>query len=346
MFTSDVDIRQAVQKYCQRVFSTDLSLDPPFVFSEWHTQIMQKMLSRADRKHTAKRVARRTAACLAAALVIFVTACVVSPRVWAAVRSWYVINIGPDQIVYEFEHKENDHAFLVVRPNTLPEGFKLKQLDEGDGYSIQNYDNASTGEYIDFRCHWITVREQAKLEGLIEKYGTTHLAIGYDVVFYQENGLNKMAWYDKYNLISYWVESNLPQEEIIAAFDNMEIHPPVYVPDWVPEGYELIDAYCDAANCDLIYLNAEIEDILAIGSTDLGWTQKLFIEGEGESRIVNINGIAGTVYWGEDYYKGTIMVLIDEKNNIGITIQTNRVDPELVIKIAEHLIKQGSIPIM
>ncbi len=338
MFTSDADIRQAVQKYCQRVFSTDLSLDPPFVFSERHTRIMQKMLSRADRKCTAKRVAWRTAACLAAALVIFVAACVASPRVWAAVRSWYVSIISPDMLVYDFNHEENDHAFLVVRPDNLPEGFIQTEHDEGDGYSKQAY-ASDTGEYLNFSYHWATVGELKKIERLEKKYGTIEIYLSQQAIVYTEKSINKLIWYDKYSKISYWAESNMDQEALIRIFkESIEMHPPIYEPTWLPEGYYVYDNYIDPAVCYVSYLNENTQDIISVDCSDLGETDRMFVFGDSDPLDLLVNNKPVTVYIHEDSWEGTDLVLIDDSANVVITIQTGIKDPELVTKIAESLI--------
>ncbi len=336
MSLSEADIKKAVHRYCQRAFSVDQSADPPFAFSKEHTQKMMLLLGRADRRHRIMSAVRYVVACLAVMIVVFAAACIASPSVWAAVRSWYVINIGPDQIVYEFEHGENDHAFLVVRPNALPDGFELTNIDEGNGYSIQYYENSKTEEYVKFSYHWLTVRERAQIEKLIDRYGTSHLSKGYDVVLYKEDGLNKLTWYDKYNCISYWVESNLPEDELIAAFDNMEMHPPVYMPTWLPEGYELVDNRYETA-VDLVYYNHESEDIIMITIEDYGWTEEVPVLGEGEYREITIKGNKGIVHWGGGLYEGTVLVFVDKNTNLLFFIQTGRIDADLVIRIAEHL---------
>ena len=38
----------------------------------------------------------------------------------------------------------------------------------------------------------------------------------------KQSGKNKLAWYDKNTLISYWAEGDLSEDGLIAAFDNME----------------------------------------------------------------------------------------------------------------------------
>lgn len=341
MYVSETEIKQAVHRYCQRAFSADMVMDPPFVFSQEHIQKMRKLLDRADRRRGLKRMMRHAAACVAAVLLIFFTACIVSPKVWAAVRSWYVVHIGPDQTVYQFEHIENDHAFLVVSPGALPEGMELKSIDEGNGYSIQEYENAKTGEYINFSYHWLTVRERAQIEQMVEQYETVQLGDGYEAVLYEDNGLFKLAWYEKYNLISYWAESNLSQEDLITAFGKMSMHPTLFVPLWLPEGYELVDREYEARTIDSVYMNSESGDIIIITIADYGIISQLPVWGEGESKDVFINGHEGIVMWGDGFYKGAAVFFIDRNENLVFTIQTGQIDPDMVIHIAENLLKSG-----
>ncbi len=337
MNITDAEIAQAVHRYCLRAFSEDLTMDPPFRFSERHIAAMSEILGKADKKKAAKRILTHIAIYAAAVLLIFAAVCISSPKVWAAVRSWYVYNIGPDQTVFEFEHIDHDYAFLVARPGTLPDGMALKSAEEGDDHCVLRYEDASCEKYLKFSYHWLTVRERRKIDKLTEQYGTISLAMGYAPVFYEEDGANKMAWYDTYSLIGYWVESNLSREEIVAAFDNMELHPPVYVPTWLPEGYELVDSYYDGASCDLVYCDNETSNLIMISVSDYGWLPQISVFGEGQKREVTINGNEGIVCWGDGFYEGTVLFVIDKEQNLVIHIQTSLINPDMAVEIAENL---------
>ena len=339
MYASEAEIKQAVHKYCQRTFSADLSADIPFVFSAEHVRRMQQLIGRADRRRGIRTVLKNIAAGVIIVLAVFSAVCSISPKAWAAVRSWYVMHIGPDQVIYQFEHKGNDHAFPVAGPGVLPEGMVQKSMDEGDGYCRKEYENGRTGEKLLFSYHWLTVREKAEIDRMAETHGTVHLAIGYDAVLYAENGKNKLAWYDKNTLISYWAEGDLSEDGLIAAFDNMKLHPPVYVPTWLPDGYELADSDY-GSSADLIYMDPDTEDIIWISTEDYGWVSQLPVWGEGETKDVTINGNEGIVMWGDGLYRGTLLVLTDRNRNLLVTIQTGRIDPDLVVDIAERLVIQ------
>ena len=271
-------------------------------------------------------------------LVAFAAACAISPKVWAAVRSWYVNIVSPDRLVYEFNHEENDHAFLVVRPDSLPEGFELTEIDDGDGYSNQVYKNLGTGEYLKFSYHWATVGDLKTLEKLEKKHGQISIFMGQQAVSYTENGLSKLFWYDKYTGISYRAESNIDQEALVNVFkQSIEMHPPIYEPTWLPDGYFLYDTYIDGGSCDVSYINDETGDIIAIDCGDLGIEDKLYVDGTGSFKAAIVNGKNAAVYWGQEPVKGTILVMIDEDHNTVITIYTGMLDPDLAVSIAEHL---------
>ena len=348
MSISEADIKLAVHKYCQRAFSEDLAADPPFVFSREHISVMQKMLGRADRSRSIRRVIKHAAICAAAVLVILVAACAVSPKVWAAVRSWYINIISPDKLVYEFNHEENDHAFLVVRPDNLPEGFELTELDEGDGYSKQTYSNAENGEYLKLSYHWATVGELRKIEKLEKKHGTVSIFMGQQAVLYTERGLSKLVWYDKYPQIIYWVESSMGQDALLNIFkDSIEMHPPIYEPTWLPNGYVVDDIYIDKGTVEISYINDNTSDFIVINCGDLGETESAFVLGDNVENVLNIdiNGINAAIYChNEGLFVGTDLVMIDETRNMVFTIETGSIDPDLVEKIARSLEKVGSIP--
>ena len=231
------ELKKAVHEVCLAMAAWDASPAVPYSFSKEYTDNLNRMLCASERRMKRKSLLLRVAACFVALLVAFAAACAISPKVWAAVRSWYVNIVSPDRLVYEFNHEKNDHAFLVVRPDSLPEGFELTEIDEGDGYSIQVYKNPGTGEYLKFSYHWATVRDLKTLEKLEKKHGQISIFMGQQAVAYTDNGLSKLFWYDKYSGISYWAESNMDQDALVIVFkDSIEMHPPIYEPTWLPDG--------------------------------------------------------------------------------------------------------------
>ena len=168
--------------------------------------------------------------------------------------------------------------------------------------------------------------------------------MGQQAVSYTESGLSKLFWYDKYSGISYRAESNLDQDALVKVFkDSIEMHPPIYEPTWLPEGYVLYDTYIDGGNCDLSYYNEKTGSIIGIECSDLGITDRLFIDGTGPSREMIINGTTVTVYCGQDNVKGTVLVMVDEIHNMAITMYTGMIDPDLVTSIAENLTIVNSV---
>ncbi len=338
------ELKKAVHEVCMAMAAWDVSPAVPYSFSREFTNNLNRMLCVSERRLKRKRMLLHVAACFVALLVAFASACAISPKVWAAVRSWYVNIVSPDRLVYEFNHEKNDHAFLVVRPDSLPEGFELTEIDEDDGYSNQVYKNPGTGEYLKFSYHWATVRDLKTLEKLEKKHGQISIFMGQQAVAYTDNGLSKLFWYDKYSGISYWAESNMDQDALVIVFkDSIEMHPPIYEPTWLPDGYVLYDTYIDGGNCDLSYFNEKTDSIIEIECSDLGITDRLFIDGTGPSKEMIINGTNVAVYWGQDSVKGTVLVMVDEIHNMVITMYTGMIDPDLVTSIAENLTIVNSV---
>ena len=338
------ELKSAVHEVCLAIAAWDASPAVPYTFSKEYTNSLDRMLCASERRLKRRRTLLRAAACFAAILIAFAAACAVSPKVWAAVRGWYVNIVSPNRLIYEFNHEENDHAFLVVRPDSLPEGFELADIDEGDGYSNQVYKNPGTGEYVKFSYHWATVRDLKTLEKLEKKHGQISIFMGQQAVSYTESGLSKLFWYDKYSGISYRAESNLDQDALVKVFkDSIEMHPPIYEPTWLPEGYVLYDTYIDGGSCDISYHNETTGDIISIECSNLGITDRFFIDGTGSSKEVLVNGMPATIHWGDGQYKGTVLVMIDEKQNLVISVYTGQVDPDLATIIAESLTRVDSI---
>ena len=332
------ELKSAVHELCLAMTAWDASPAVPYTFSKEYTNSLDRMLCASERRLKRRRTLLRAAACFAAILIAFAAACAVSPKVWAAVRGWYVNIVSPNRLIYEFNHEENDHAFLVVRPDSLPEGFELADIDEGDGYSNQVYKNPGTGEYVKFSYHWATVRDLKTLEKLEKKHGQISIFMGQLAITYEENGLSKLSWYDKYSGISYWAESNMSQDALISVFkESIEMHPPIYEPTWLPEGYVVDDIYIDGGICSVSYYNETTKDIIVIDCGDLGTEERIFVDGVGLSKDVLVNNIPATVYWGEQPYPGTVLVMIDESMNMVTTVYTGIIDPDLVVKIAEGL---------
>ena len=335
---SDREIKRAVHELCMAMAVWDASPAVPYQPSERFSSNLNKMLLVSEKRMKRKNRILKIAACFAALIIAFSVACAVSPTVWAAVRSWYVNIVSPDRLIYEFNHEENDHAFLVVRPDSLPEGFELTDLDEGDGYSNQTYTNESTGEYLKFSYHWATVGELKKLEKLKRKYGTVSIFNGNEAVSYSQQGLSTLTWYDKYSQITYWAESDLSVDDLASIFaESIEMHPPLYEPTWLPEGFVVCDIYVDKGGSTITYFSEKSEVFIIVSCDDQGETERVFVDGRGESKEVAVNGNKATVYWGEEPVPGTVLVMVDETIHMVFVIDTDVIDPELVIKIAESL---------
>lgn len=338
------ELKKAVHEVCLAMAAWDASPAVPYSFSKEYTNNLNRMLCASERRLKRKRMLLRVAACFVALLVAFAAACAISPKVWAAVRSWYVNIVSPDRLVYEFNHEENDHAFLVVRPDSLPEGFELTDIDEGDGYSNQVYKNSSTGEYLKFSYHWATVRDLKTLEKLEKKNGQISIFMGQQAVSYTENGLSKLFWYDKYSGISYWADSNMDQEALVNVFkDSIEMHPPIYEPTWLPDGYVLYDTYIDGGSSNIVYYNENTDDIIEVECGDLGTEYGSFVDGTGSSKETVVNGIPATVYWGLDQIDGTVLVMIDDTKNTIISVFAGMLGPDEVVSIAESLAVVDSV---
>ena len=332
------ELKKAVHEVCLAMAAWDASPAVPYSFSKEYTDNLNRMLCASERILKRKRMLLRVAACFVALLVAFAAACAISPKVWAAVRSWYVNIVSPDRLVYEFNHEKNDHAFLVVRPDSLPEGFELTDIDEGDGYSDQVYKHSGTGEYLKFSYHWATVRDLKTLEKLEKKHGQISIFMGQQAVAYTESDLSKLFWYDKYSGISYWAESDMDQDALVDVFkESIEMHPPIYEPTWLPDGYFLYDTYMDGGSCNLTYYNDTTDSIIVIECGDLGLEDRFYVDGTGSSKTVLVNNKPATVYWGQEQIDGTVLVMIDESRNTIISVYTGVLDPNLVVSVAKSL---------
>ena len=337
------ELKKAVHEVCLAMAAWNASLAVEYEFPASYKDRLCSMLVRSEKRIERKRTMLRAAACFAALILAFSVICAASPKVWAAVRSWYVYLTAPDRLVYDFNHEENDHAFPVVRPEDLPEGFALSTKDEGEGHSVQIYNNMNTGDYLKFSYQWATVGDIKKLEKLERAYNNVSIFMGQKAISYTENGLRKLAWYDRYSQISYWAESNMKEEDLINIFSaSVEMHPPFYEPTWLPEGYVEYALYIDKGESVISYINKETQDIITINSSDLGETDGLFVYGDGAEKpiIVVINGIEASVYCHKDgSFVGTDLVMVDESAKMVHTIQTGLIDLELVVHIAESLEK-------
>ena len=313
-------------------------------FSEKHERAMLAMFAGKNRRDRARRAARRISVCFIVLVVALLGSCLVFPGVRAAVSNWSLYVLEPDRVVYEFHHNEKDKAFVIARPSVLPAGFECVALDETPGRSLQRYEDRATGEYLIFDYHWLTVREQRKLNRLKNKYGVTHLYMDNEAVSYSEKGISKLCWSDSRGIIGFWAESNMYSEELIKAFSANSEHVAMFEPSWLPDGYKLCFQSADYGSRTLVYQDEFEQNKLYITVHDLGKTDYLFVEGEAASEDITINGRRGKIYIGKNGSQiGARLILIDDVENYIIKIDAGSAEKDIVIKVAEGLEKVDAL---
>ncbi len=92
---------------------------PVPLFSGQHDLRMRLILSVGKHRESRRNIRRSVAAVLLVLVLSFSMVMVFSTEARAAVRLW-LIKICSDIVEYEFYHTEDDHAYIICTPGSLP----------------------------------------------------------------------------------------------------------------------------------------------------------------------------------------------------------------------------------
>lgn len=344
--TSIESIREAAVIVGEALAAFDPSDYPLHVFSEKHESAMRRILSFIAGRKRKRPLAKRLIACLIALLILFAGAYIFLPSVHAAVNEWF-FTVWNNTMEFFFPHSGNDHAFPVMTPASIPDRFMLSSDKSGDGYRTLEYTDSTNGDYITFDYRWINEKRAEKLKQDIEKNGSVTLHHGYNALLTEGRNKTTLKWYEPQNMLGFSAESNIPADELIQAFSEMDIRLPEYEPTWIPDGFELVYENHGPTYTSLTYVNDETDGMIGFDYYDYG-NEDSFTGLLTDADIIeetNINGYKATlaytdktseVYDINNIYNGLALVWIDDEINI-IFIVSGSISAENAIRFSESI---------
>ena len=340
------EIQEAAIQAGEALAAFNTSALPSHVFSAGHESAMQRILSMAAGRKKRRPVLRHIAAAIIAIAVLFAGAYAFIPSVHAAVNEWF-FTVWNNTVEYFFPHSGNDHAFPVMTPTGIPERFTLSSDKSGDGYRTLKYTDSTNGDYITFDYRWINEKRAEKLKQDIEKNCSVTLYHGYNALLTESRNKTTLKWYNPQNMLGFSAESNIPANELIQAFSEMDGHLPDYEPTWVPEGFELIIQERDLGSTSFVYMQPSTSNIVALQYFDYGNEDTIGSElAKGDViEEITINGWRASLiytdsedpnYDSDDPFNGLVLIWTDENNHL-IFMVVGAVSKDTAVSFAESV---------
>lgn len=320
--------------------------DEQHTFSPSFERKMKKLVRRAD--HPVRHRITQTAACVALVVIIGGgSVLAVSAEARAAFFGW-IREVYETYFVYHYEGAETiAPEDVVYRPTWLPEGYAESMVPELDGQVAVIYKNEE-GNLMSFS--YSTDPEIINLQvegnkGSIERVFIGDLP-GDLYIDADEDAQDVLVWMDDQNGIVYWISANLPAEDLIkmaesvTAFDAAELaqQSAVYVPAWLPDGYEMTVAPEPGVQVVAIYENTDGETaVFAYSNVDHNTTTALFLPAEGLiAQSVDMNGQTADLYMDNRENEPNCIVWTDEETRFVFYI-SGHLPAEDLIKMAESV---------
>ena len=324
-FTDEL-LKEAIAGYL-KAEAAELPENAPLpLYSQAHKERMQSIFAAFRRKDLRKK----TRLSIAAALAVFVLSvgmlAAVSPSVYAALESW-TLNISNRIVDYRFAHTEDDHAFIICAPGSLPEGFVRTDNYHSGYYTRSTYKNEETGDYLRMEYRRPTEKQKAKVEN---RGASAELLTDMNRIFkyYEQSGeTSNLFWYDPYRELVFSVETSLGKDILKESFETMDMRLPLYEPTWIPEGYKEIveERMNDAISVGLLFADQDSQPTIVYDCYDMASFNGLAVERLGddvETEKLIINGNVAFYHPGTEHAPGNDLIMIDEDNNLVLTISS------------------------
>ena len=311
------DLKRAVLAYGDAWCSASPVYDKDHVFSDKYKAQKQAILARAARRKKTRSIVQGFAASFAVLLLSFGMVMAFSQDARATFINW-TLNIYNGIADFQFYGAEDDRAYIICDPGSLPEGFERTSEYHRGYYARKVYEDQASGAYIRFEYRRPTDRqiqrikeraESAELllkDGIIEKY------------YRQSGSASDLFWYDPQRELVFYVESNLDKAALAECFAGISFRLPLYEPTWLPDGFEKTAQNMDYPNCDIIYSDSSDRLVMLI-SSDMAETDLIAFQFINKDMFVEEVKMAGLeCYFAPfpDNAAGGDFVLIDDKRNL------------------------------
>ncbi len=314
------------------------SPDPGHMFSERYLARKESILALAKTRQNRRRVLHSVASVFIVLVLSLGIIAAASPTARAAVSNWLAETYNK-LVKYAFTHNEDDHAYLICAPESLPEGFECVETKKEDEYTIKVYKNAETGEYLRFEYSKATEAMKAEVEK--QKAGAELLVRAGAIEKYclDSGAARRVFWYDPQRELVFFADSSLSREALAASLKTISIRLPLYEPASLPEGYEEAERKDAYPWVSIIWQNSA-EKQLKLDYQDMSEADGVYVWSGGDevvSEPVDIGGITGTYYPSSLHEPGSGVVWIDESQNIIFIINADALEKDDLIAFARSI---------
>ena len=336
VFTEE-ELRSAVYAYGEAWRKSCPSEDPGHVFSELYKSRKTGVLSASRKRQARLRIWQSIASVFIVLVLAFGMVLAASPTVRAAVLNW-TVNVYNRIIDYRFYHNEDDHAFLICDPGSIPEGFVRTEEYHNGYYARKVYTDPDTGSYIKLEYRKPT---ESQIKSMEKQAASAELFLEDGVIkkyFTQKGAKYKLFWYDPQRNLVFHADSNLDKATLADCFKTINFRLPLYEPAWLPEGYEEIDRTNGFLNQMMIYMCSN--QTVVYEYSDMAEMSIVSIEHlhhETEIEHLVINGSEGYYHPHEAGREGGDLIIIDENNKLVFMIEAN-ISRDEIIKVSESIV--------
>ena len=339
---TEKEIEKAVDLYVEELLTSFSGTESDHVFSERYEKRKAQIIACGAKPvlrtaSSGSRVIRPVwlRRSIAAVLTLVLSLSIVmtfSTTARAAVSNWLTETYNKF-VKYVFSHNEDDHTYLICAPGSLPEGFEHVETIREDNYTLKEYKNAVTGDFLRFEYSKATEPMKAEIEK--QKAGAELLAVSGPIEKYclDAGASRRVFWYDHQRELVFFADSSLDRDILAASLDSISIRLPLYEPAWLPEGYEEAERNTEYPWMNIIWQN-EKGDYLTLDYLDMAEADNINVWSRGddvESETVYVAGQIGTYYPPSENDPGSVIIWIDEESHLVFLVIADAMEqPELI----------------
>lgn len=337
---TDKEIEKAVIAYAEEYLGKLSAAPDTHVFSERYEKRRAQIVAfgASPMRQARHRILHSVAAVITVLFMSFCMILAVSPTVRAAILSW--TKDAYNKIVYyNFSHTEDDHAYVICAPGSIPEGFVRTKNDRTDVHTQYLYENAGTGEYLQFEYSRATEALKAEVDRQREGADLLVSSGSADKYCLESKNAVRVFWYDAQRQLVFFVDSNMSREALAECLDIISVRLPLYEPARLPEGYAETERKDQYPWMSFVWQNDQKAQ-LTLDYQDMSQADGVYVWSRGDdvvSETVEVAGCTGTYYPASEHEKGSGIVWVDEKLNMIFIINADDMDKAELVAFADSI---------
>lgn len=221
------ELRTAVIGYAEAWANSEPSEGEDHVFSARYEEQKKRVIALASKVRLGKgrhRMLRKIASLLIVAALAFGIIMAVSPKAFAAVRSWS-ISIYNKLVDYIFDHTGSDQARDAQEPSWLPNGYKKTDDIESDTGRIIVYTDAANDSAIVLNYSKMEETDLINIDHLGEDIDPEEVLIkGIKCHFYpatENSGGSELVWVNEAAGLVIVINSELSREDVVRLAESI-----------------------------------------------------------------------------------------------------------------------------